>query len=153
MGDRHTAVITHKIEARVRLAQSAPRGLWFRIQTWDRNPDRAVFQLECDYPKVRGHVQLYRLDLKPFGSHLNGSKGPEELRGLFIDADVTHEHSYAHYDQMSDDLELKPDVSPLAKVVDSPPQDFVNALAYVCRILNIQNGIVIPIVPIQTTLI
>jgi hypothetical protein len=78
--------------ARVRLDGGAYRGLWFRASTFAHNLGTGTFQLSIEQPGVRSQLQLYRLDWRPFRSHLNGPDGPQELRGLLFKEGVTHEH-------------------------------------------------------------
>lgn len=141
-----------KIKARTRTVASMPRGLWFRIETWVDYPSKAVLQLECDFPNTRSHIVLYRLEMEPFGTHLNSGWGPPELTGQFFDVGVTHEHSFLHYARMAD-APLSPGGDPMAAITLNPPADFDSAVVHACGILNIQNPDEIPPVPMQRQLV
>ena len=146
--DRFGRTSIWKFECRVRTAATLPRGLWFRMQVSQLHPSTATIQLDSDFPLSRAHLPLYRLDLQPHGSHLNRNEGPTSLAALFIDAGVSHDHSYLVYDD-SPDLDLQPDQSPVATPLTDQSMDFDQALTYVCGILNIDNRKDIPIVPLQ----
>jgi len=141
-----------KLKARSRTVASMPRGLWFRAETWVDYPSKAVFQLECDFPNTRSHIVLYRLEMEPFGTHLNTGWGPPELCGMFFDVGVTHEHSFLHYAEMPNGP-LTPGADPMATITLNPPTNFDSAVVHVCGILNIQNGSQIPPVPLQRQLV
>ena len=141
-----------KLDCRIRTGQTMPRGLWFRIATWQRYPNIVTMQLECDFPATRSHLTLYRLELSPFGIHVNGTVGPKQLIGKFIDAGVTHEHSFLYYDD-NPDLELKADHTPLAEILSNAPLNINAALIYVCATLNIENPGDVPLVPLQSELV
>ncbi|MDE2444994.1 MAG: hypothetical protein KGO94_02375 [Alphaproteobacteria bacterium] len=146
--DRSGKTSICKFECRVRTAATLPRGLWVRMQVSQSYPSIATIQLDTDFPNVRAHLPLYRLDLQPHGSHVNRNEGPTALAALFIDAGVSHDHSYSLYDD-EPDLDLKADQSPVAKPLVDQSMDFEQALTYVCSTLNIDNRKDIPIVPLQ----
>jgi hypothetical protein len=135
-----------KLKTRVRTVSSLPRGLWFRAELWQHHEKTSVFQLEFDFPKVTKHCVLYRLEIAPFGTHTNFGKGPDHLEGLFIDANVTHEHSYGFY-RNEDDFEFTPETpSPFADLIRTPPVDFAGGIAHVSDTLKIKNlGGILPI--------
>ena len=141
-----------RLKSRTRTLTTMPRGLWFRVTTWVDYPLVAVFQLECDYPSIKSHMVLHRLELNPFGTHRNNGWGPLHLCGLFIDAGVTHEHSFLHYGGL-ENTELSAGVDPMAAVTEDPPADFDSALLHVCAKLQIQNCGDIPPVPLQKLLV
>ena len=103
-------------------------------------------------PDNRSHKPLYRLDLFPFSAHQNGPTGPKHLTNLFIDAGVSHEHSYLPYD-FAGDWELPKIGDPLASVFPAAPKNFDEAMDYVCATLNITNRKDVPPVPGQMELI
>lgn len=145
------ANLAWKIAFRTRTAETLPRGVWFRIQHWQDKPKVATFQLECEQPNTRERFTIYRLELNPFGIHVNSNHGPSHLNGLFIDAGVTHEHSYGHYLGMDNEMVL-PKFTPLAAVTRNPPQDFDSALVLACAKTHIMNQGDIPAAPLQQTL-
>lgn len=150
--DRHSDNKVWKFECRVREGNELPRGLWFRAQAWQRYPKTSTIQLECDHPDGRSHQPLYRLELTPFSPHQNGPKGPQNLVKFFIDAGVSHEHSYLFYDGM-DDFELSKSSSPLAAILANAPKNLDKALDHVCDILKIDNRADIPPIPLQMDLV
>lgn len=150
--EKAKANIVWKIKFRPRTVSAMPRGLIFRAETWVNKPSKAVFQLECDFPLIRKHITLYRLEMEPFGTHLNVGVGPPALCGLMFDEGVTHEHSFLHYKGMPD-FNLAPDATPMAAITLNPPKDFDSAKAHVCGILNIQNGDDVPPLPQQNLLV
>jgi hypothetical protein len=147
-GKDRKANFVWKMNSRTRTQAAMPQGLWLRMQTWGKNPAMSVFQLTCDLPSVRAHINLYRLECSIPGTHLNTGWGPEHLCNLFIDSGVTHEHSYLHYEGMPD-AHLIPGEDPMAEIVEPPPSDFDSALVYVCDKLKIQNRNDIPPTPRQ----
>lgn len=130
------------LESALLLSGGSPRGVYFRIIVYAGSLVRATFQLECDLPGSRTHVPLYRLDLGPYGGHLNKDYGPEEIRGLYIPPGQTHEHLF--YDSLRQDRRLREDGCPQARILDNPPTDFPTALSLVCSKINIVNGHEVP---------
>lgn len=146
--DRNGKTSVWKFECRVRTATTLPRGLWFRMQVSQPYPSTSTIQMDSDFPQSRAHLPLYRLDLQPHGTHLNRNEGPLALAALFIEAGISHEHSYLPYDD-NPDMDLKADQSPVAAPLTDQSMDFEQSLTYVCSILNIDNRKDIPIVPLQ----
>lgn len=126
------------LECRVEVAGGVPRGVLFRVTVFPGSLARATFQLECDLPTGRSHIALYRLELRSRRGHTNKLYGPDELAGLIIPADRTHEHLF--YDSLRKDGLLRSNPCEQARLVDDPPQNFPNALALVCSRINIING-------------
>jgi hypothetical protein len=151
-GNDKIANFVWKLKSRNRTVSSLPRGLWFRIETWQKYPKVATFSLTCDVPKSRTHLVLYRMELNPFSSHANLGPGPSALSGTFIQAGVTHEHSYEFYDGM-EDCEIQLGVTPMAQITNQPPINFDSALTYVCDKLRIENRGDIPPAPLQQELV
>lgn len=146
--ERNSKASIWKFECRVRTFSTIPRGLWFRMQISQPYPSTATIQLDCDFPFSRAHLPLYRLDLQPHGTHVNRNEGPPPLAALFIDAGISHDHSYLPYED-DPDLDLKADQSPVAAPLIEQSMDFEQALIYACSILNIDNRKDIPVVPLQ----
>jgi hypothetical protein len=144
-GNDKQANRTWALKSRIQTQKTIPRGLWFRVTVWEKWPNVAVIQLECDLPIVRAHIVLYRFELNPFGTHTNFGDGPRPLADKFIDSGVNHEHSYGFYEGMPD-LTLVAGWDPFADIVSDPIDDLDAALDYVCAKLNISNrsGIVMP---------
>ena len=71
---------------------------------------------------------------------------PTALVGLFIDAGVTHEHSY-HFYKNEKEFEIGPETSaPFASILATPPLDFAGGVAHVGAILKINNlGDILPV--------
>lgn len=69
-------------ESRVKIANTLPRGLKFRISVFPTFPNVATFQLECDQPRTKTCITLYRLDWRPLSAHGNGMHAhvPEEFK-------------------------------------------------------------------------
>lgn len=139
-------------ECRVEVRGTLPRGLWFRVNQWSSYPNVATVQLECELPNTRSHLALYRFDWHPFSSHLNGPHGPPELAGLFIDAGITHEHSYLNHNGPPDTV-LSPSSPLTARITDNDFQSFNDVLLYTCAILSIENGDDLPPSNVQMVLV
>jgi hypothetical protein len=125
-------------ESRVNMKSTVPRGVWFRASLIPQFADSATFQLECESPGAKARIPLFRLDWRPMGVHRNGGLGPPELRGLFIEAGVTHVHSCLdHIDEETGELGSG---SLTARVVSPDFDSYDAALIWFCektRILNL----------------
>jgi hypothetical protein len=141
--NRYGCSIIHSFRARVALDGGAFRGLWFRATKILDNPNTGTFQLDMEQPGVRSHLPLYRLEWRPFRDHVNGSFGPDELRGLRIREGVTHEHiCILHADEKGEFI--RSDGVQTAKTVAPDPGSFQEALTYACDTLAIVNRDDIP---------
>lgn len=137
---------THRsYEQQIALRESIPRGVYFRALVYPFPKESATFQLECDLPRTRTRLTLYRLELKPLKPHVNKLYGPENINGVLIGAGITHEHLF--YDSVTDARHLRVGQAACeqARVVHDPPQDFTTALTYVCSRINILNGEEVPL--------
>jgi hypothetical protein len=141
--NRRGGSITHSFRARVALDGGAFRGLWFRATKILDNPNTGTFQLDVEQPGVRSHLPIYRLDWRPFRDHLNGSSGPEELRGLRIREGITHEHVCLFHPDEKGEF-VKSGGVQTAKIVTPDPGNFQEALTYACDTLAIVNRDSIP---------
>lgn len=132
------------MECRVLIDGVAQRGVFFRISLRPQNLKAATFQLECDQPECKSHIPLYRFELHPLRAHVNAMYGPEEIRGRFIDAGVSHEHVF--YDSLRRDGELRvgQKACQQARLPDENIEDFSDAYRYVCAKLRISNGGEVP---------
>lgn len=139
--DNRPAILT--FEARIVIESAMPRGLWFRSHVWPQYPDSAMFQMECDLPENRSHLPLYRLEWRPFNTHMNGNCGPKELHGLFLDSGVTHEHSCLDNVAGGEDR-IRAGGVQTARQIDPDFQSFLEALNYACDKLKITNREDIP---------
>lgn len=135
-------------EARVSIGGTMPRGIWFRITVIPQYADTATFQLECDTPGFRAHLPLYRLDWNPAQTHLNGQHGPAELRGMFIDAGITHAHNCLDHIDDSTGL-LRNGGVQTARIIKPDFSSYDEALLWVCDKLRIRNRGDIPPPPAQ----
>ncbi len=143
--------IPFSFRARALLDGGAVRGLWFRAEKFLDKPGTGTFQLSMERLDVKAHLPLYRLDWRPFRSHLNGPDGPEELRGVLFEEGVTHEHFCLF--NADDKGDIWSDRMPTAKIVTPDPASFQEALTYVCATLSILNQNDIPPAPSQGRLV
>lgn len=131
-------------QSRIITNKAMPRGLWFRITIFQKYPDAATFQLECDIPNNRSHIPLYRLDYRPIHTHSNPADwGPKCLRSKFFAVGETHEH-LCIYHIAPKLLRLRSGGVHTASPINPDFADFDAALHHVCAVLKIQNGDRIP---------
>jgi hypothetical protein len=116
----------------------------FRASKFRDNHDTGTFQLDMEQPDVKSHLPLYRLDWRPFRTHLNGPDGPEELRGLLIQEGVTHEHTCLFHADDKGEFIRPGGPLPTAKILTPDHGSFQEALTYVCATLSIVNQDDIP---------
>ena len=76
-------------------------------------------------------------------SHMNGMYGPSELRGVFFDAGVTHEHVCLFHTKAGDD-QIQSGGVQTARKIDPDFESFEQTLKYVCDTLNFENWADIP---------
>lgn len=132
-----------RLECRVAVDGTIPRGVWFRIIVYPRSLSCMSFQLECDHPqKPRQHIPLYRLEMSPVRAHTNKLYGDDEINGLFLAAGQTHEHAF--YDSLTAQGELRVDSCQQARGISSPPEDFATGLEFVCGRIHVSNGADVP---------
>jgi len=136
--NRETRAALYVYEARVRLAQSIPRGIWFRAHVFPAYPDTAKFQLDCEQPGTRAHLPLYRLEWRPVIPHTNGFAGPPELQGLFIPRGRTHEHICFDH-AVEHEGRLRAGGVECARPIEPDFQTFSEALGRACAMLSIEN--------------
>jgi hypothetical protein len=86
---------------------------------------------------------LYRLDWRPLRSHTNGDLGPVELRGVFFEKGVSHEHFCFDHTLDSEGI-IRGDGVQTARKIDPDFADFETAVAHVCGMLKITNADEIP---------
>lgn len=129
-------------DCRVEIGSAIRRGVFFRISIFSGAGFRAMFQLEVDSANGKSHTPLYRLDVNPYAPHANALYGSEEINGLFIPADQTHEHDF-HY-SLTGKGELRARADEQASPVALAREDFVSVLGYVCSKINIVNGNELP---------
>ena len=133
----------NRLECRVSVHGSIPRGVWFRITVYPRSFSSMTFQLECDHPsKPKLHIPLYRLEMSPARAHTNKLYGGDDISGLFLAAGETHEHLF--YDSLTKNNELRVVSCQQARSISCPPHDFTTGLSYVCSKLNMENGEEVP---------
>lgn len=132
-------------ESRIIAADVLLRGLKFRISVMPSVPNMATFQLDCDQPGDRTRIALYRLEWRPLRAHTNGmsKRIPEDIRGLFIPAGQTHEHTCLENVEAATEQIVKPGVD-AARKIDPDFASYDEALAYVCDKLKILNREEIP---------
>ncbi|MGX5734536.1 hypothetical protein [Bosea thiooxidans] len=132
-------------ECRVKIGQSMPRGLNFRISVFPTFPDVATFQFECDQPASRTCLTLYRMEWRPISGHGNGLQDhiPPDLRGLIFQPGETHEHICTDNVGIGDQQILKPGVH-AARRIQPDFRTYNDALDYVCAKLRIRNPDAIP---------
>ena len=127
------------LECRVQMDGAAiPRGVFFRIITYPEHLNSLTFQLDCERPEVRAHVELYRLELNPLRQHLNKMYGTIQISGLYFAPGETHEHDF--HDSLTLEGNLRTKSCDQARPVVDPPKEFATALARVCSRINIVNG-------------
>ncbi len=132
-----------RLECRVALDGTIPRGVWFRIIVYPRSLSCMSFQLECDHPTAsKTHIPLYRLEMSPVRAHINKLYGEDDINGLIIQAGQTHEHSF--YDSLTGKGELRVASCQQARVVSPAPSDFTTGLAFVCSRIHINNCSEVP---------
>ena len=130
------------LERRIEIPGGARRGTFFRITVYAGSLDRVTFQLDCDRDAGRTRDVLYRLDLNPARPHTNKPYGTDEVNGLFIDAGITHEHTF--YDSCRQDGSLRMRSDEQARVVTEALPDYFAALRYACARINVINADDIP---------
>lgn len=131
-----------KLECRVEVDGSIPRGVFFRITMFPRSLTRMTFQLETDMPSGRKHVPLYRLEMEPMRPHMNKMYGPDEINGIYIAAGQAHEHVF--YDSLTEEGDLRSNPCEQARTLSEIPGDFATALGLVCHRISIENGDLLP---------
>lgn len=132
-----------RLECRVAVDGSIPRGVWFRIIVYPRSLTCMSFQLECDHPtKPRLHIPLYRLEMSPVRPHTNKLYGNDDINGICIDAGQTHEHLF--YDSLTAQDELRVDSCQQAREISEPPHDFATGLEFACSRIHIINRQAVP---------
>lgn len=125
------------LEARVEMSGVIPRGVFFRIVSHPGSLVRVTFQLEVELDGSRYKPVLYRFELSPARPHTNKLYGNDDVKGVFIDAGVPHEHVF--YDSLKADGELRARPDEQGRIVSMPPEDFSTSLAYVCSRINVIN--------------
>jgi hypothetical protein len=136
-------------ESRISLkGMSLPRGIWFRASVIPQYAGQATFQIECENPGTKSHIPLFRMEWRPMRSHKNGSLGPDELQGLFIDEGVTHAHSCIDHLDIEADEVLSGGVH-TARIVTPDPATYDEALIWFCTQTRIVNPGDIPPPPAQ----
>jgi len=130
------------LEARVEISGAVPRGVFFRVISHPGSLARLTFQLEVEKIGSRLKLALYRFELSPARPHTNKLYGDDDIKGVFIDAGVPHEHVF--YDSLKADGELRTRPDEQARIVTNPPTDFATSFAHVCSRISIINGGDIP---------
>jgi hypothetical protein len=127
-------------EARLSIGQTVPRGLKFRSSVFPTFPNTATFQLECDMPKGRTCITLYRMEWNPISGHMNGFADhvPADIRGLTFMPGETHEHICTD-NIVSHEGRLRASGVQAARAVTQNFVSYDDAFAYVCAKIHIIN--------------
>ena len=150
--ERHKQHSIRNFRCRVRERDTLPRGLWFRAIVWQRYQETSIIQLDIELPDVKGHQVLYRLEVKPHSTHINGNECGEEFGGHFFDVGVTHEHSYLH-DARDGATVVTKGVSPCAIPIGTAFRNFEESLQFACDRMNITDWRNVPPPPLQLDLV
>jgi hypothetical protein len=132
-------------QSRVRLQQSMPRGLRFRISVFAPFPQSATFQLELDRSDMKRCLPIYRLELCALTGHCNSwdSTVAEEIRGLVFKQWETHEHSCLDH-VTADGVMIRRGGVHAARPTPAQLQSYDDAFRHACGTLRIQNPEVVP---------
>lgn len=138
---------------RLREASALPRGLWFHAIIWPRYPKTMTIQMGLELPNVKGHQNLYRLENDPSNTHHNRSSCGGGYANHFFGVGESHEHSFLHNVDGQDELVSNLGSSPCAIPITEELTDFSQALAFVCKRLNISNPGDVPLPNLQLPLV
>jgi hypothetical protein len=141
--NRSVPSITLKFSSRVELDTELYSDIWFRCSKILGKKNEGTFILDQKQSNNRTHFALYRFDLNPSSFHTNGKTGPEELRGMFIPANTSHEHFCLDNYKTDPEILISDNIKP-ARPVELDFQNFNDALKYVCDKLKIENWTEIP---------
>jgi hypothetical protein len=126
-------------EARLRIGQTMPRGLKLRTSVFPTHPMTATFQMECDRPRSRTCLPLYRLEWNPISGHGNGNDPQlKELRGRVFLIGETHEHICTD-NLIVHEARIQANGVRAARPVEQEFASYDDAFRYVCGKLNILN--------------
>lgn len=140
----HKAATRRCFESRLRLDGVLPRGLWFRVVVFPQFPDKATIQMDCEQPRTKTNVTMYRLEWRPLSGHTNAMDGtPEEFAGLYFEPGDTHEHCCLDHAVPMEDR-IKVGGVHLARPVVPDFLNYSQVLSYACDRLRIGNGATIP---------
>jgi hypothetical protein len=150
--DQRKLYSSQELTCRFEIDGGIPRGTFFRIISKSGSLLNLTFLLDCERTDGnRTRICLYRLELNPISGHANKLYGPDEVNGVFIDSGIPHEHVF--YDSLKSDGELRSRPDEQGRILRDPPQNFSNALSFVCSRINITNGSEVPAPESQGTLL